>query len=484
MTDDPESEPAADDPRVGALTRASRTIDVAPFDAARVVRAARARRRRDRTIISSVLAVAIIVAGVSVATAGSSRTHPGSVDAADRSGMSETPPVPGPATGSKWVGMNSLVVAVPVDWPVVNSPCGDGSPGVVLNGSDAAIDCYGHDTEVASVRLIALDASSGSPREGTDCDGSARPTCRAAKNFPDQGVRVQVQSTSHDALEQTERILDTARVLPDGWTTVPFGQWNDTPMARTAVLEGAGFAVDDSLIAHVVAQPVRTEPDAGSPIRVGDTITLLPQQSPATDELDVSMVDRASSDDSDLAPGSARWHGTRGTVAYTTTAVYDGCPPVAARASMAGSVLDLSLSESAFPDAGFCSGFSASHAVFSISGLIEAPTELQVTQDGRTRTVPIEPEKGPEPGSQAPSAGPLCPDGVATGQERWVGRHTPPAGVSLAEALARYPGAVVAPRESDDEALATVGTGGQTTRVIALTRWANGSWAVTSVVTC
>lgn len=86
MTDDPGTDSPPEDPRIEALTRASHSIHVAPLDTAQFVRAARVRRRRRRTIISSVLASAVIVAGVSVATAGSSSPSQNTnLDAADQS---------------------------------------------------------------------------------------------------------------------------------------------------------------------------------------------------------------------------------------------------------------------------------------------------------------------------------------------------------------------------------------------------------------
>ena len=84
MTDDLGTDSAADDPRIEALTRASRSIHVAPLDAVQFVSTARVRRRRRRTIIGSVLATAVIVAGVSVATTGSSPNRDVGLDVADQ----------------------------------------------------------------------------------------------------------------------------------------------------------------------------------------------------------------------------------------------------------------------------------------------------------------------------------------------------------------------------------------------------------------
>ena len=71
-----------------------------------LVRSRVIRRRRNRTIISSVLAAAVIVAGVSVATTGSSPSQNTNIDAADQTDAPETQPFPDPPEGDKWVGLD------------------------------------------------------------------------------------------------------------------------------------------------------------------------------------------------------------------------------------------------------------------------------------------------------------------------------------------------------------------------------------------
>jgi hypothetical protein len=372
MSDDSDTEHSGGDPRIDALTRASRTIQVSPLDGARLVRAARARRRRQRTIISSVLGAAVVVAGVAVTTAGSSpdQINSNRIDAADQSDAPRTQPLPAPPEGDKWVGLNNLVVAVPSQWPVLDSACGDGSPAVVLDGTmSAAVDCASYDEDVRVV-LGPLDRPTGTEWEGTKCAALSPGSCFGARAFAGQGVLVRVEAEGEGSRRTIERILDSATVLPDGWTTLPFGRWNDRVTTRTATLEEAGFEVDTSRIVEASNRPVRTELESGSPVPEGATIALAPL-SRASGEADDGTVPTPSS----LCLGRGGWSG------------------------------------------------------------------------------------------------------------RMMDKGSPPAGVSLEEALDPYPGAVVGPRDARS-ALATVRAARQPLRVIALFRATNGSWSVGQEVTC
>ncbi|GAA5142066.1 hypothetical protein GCM10023340_04950 [Nocardioides marinquilinus] len=272
------------DPRAEVLARASRTIDVAPLDVDRVVRTARG-RRRTRAVLGAALAVAVVAVGVAVATSGSDDAPSGPATA----GAVE--PLPEPPPGTKWVGTDGVVVAVPQDWPVVESPCGGNAPAEVVDGTAAAsVDCSFGGGQVARVTLAPLDSN---PRPSTERTCSDAPTsrCQGGLVFEERGATVVVQTGGPDARTLMDELLDSATVLPDGWTTVPFASFATVPQ-RVARLETAGFdvRVEGDLGNR---ESVITHPPVGQPVRTGTTVVVSAAED---DEWDDAAVWRLSGD--------------------------------------------------------------------------------------------------------------------------------------------------------------------------------------------
>lgn len=265
-----------DDPRFEMLARAAQSVTVTPLNTASLVDMARTRRRRRRTAVGSALAVAVVVAGLTVASAASNPVLKNSVDASDTTEGPEPLPFPAPPSGMKWVGQNGLVVAVPAEWPVTENTCGSGAPAEVVDGALAAyLDCASPRGKTARVTLTSLTDDPEPPINRYCQRQRTTPTCGRGQIFPEQGIAVQVHVTGDDAEEQVNQILDSAMVLPKGWTTVPFaGESNLSE--RVVALEGAGFKVDvaDSTLRDTL--PVVVSPEFGSPLRAGATITLSP----------------------------------------------------------------------------------------------------------------------------------------------------------------------------------------------------------------
>jgi|GEM_PF-2703088 len=264
-----------DDPRIEILARASRSIAVTPLDATQVVAVARTRRRRRHTAIGSALAVATLAAGISVATAGSDRDVKDTIESADTTQGSDHQSFPAPPEGMKWVGQNDLVVAVPSDWPVIDSPCRSGAAGEVVNGTAAAaVRCLAPSPTVGDAWVVIAALGSGpEPRTDRVCDSPSTGSCTGAEVFSDQGISIQVYTSGTDAPDQLNQILDSATVLPAGWTTVPF-TFLSNARERVALLEQAGFLVDRVGGATSGSAAVSVTPEAGSVVEDGATITI------------------------------------------------------------------------------------------------------------------------------------------------------------------------------------------------------------------
>lgn len=364
-------------------------LHVGPPPVRAVIDAGHAAKRRRRTIFASVAAVAVLATGVSVAaTAGTDKDSNRSVDTADAMTTSDAQPFPDPPSGERWVGMNGVVVAVPVDWPVTDSPCGSRAAAEVVNGSGAAaVDCIEPGGGDARVTFAPLD-SGPEPSTERSCLQMAPPTCSGAVRFSDQNLGIQVQIQADDAAAQVERILDSAMVMPDGWTTVPFA-WGLTVEQRVEALESAGFEVD-GLGGRTGQAEVRTTPEIGSPVREGSTITLAyvgtSNPSDAPQELAVT-VNRYSpyALNIETRPGTARWEPRSRTITYIPRFGYSGSCPPSGTVEQDGGTLTLVLS--AITDR-VCTADDPG-MVATISGLAEAPAELTVIENGETRTVTV-----------------------------------------------------------------------------------------------
>lgn len=368
-------------------------LPLGPAPVRDLLSAGHAVKRRRRVVVSSVLAAALVVAGVSVAGASNGPSQTRSVDAADRSDAPDPQPFPDPPAGSRWVGLGRVVLAVPDDWAVTDSRCDTASEVGILVvskelGANASVDCGTPSSAPATVIVAPLspgDSVAPLP-ESTEplwCDQSLPEQCSADGAFPDEDVFVQanfVGPSSGAALA----LLDTATVLPDGWTTVPFGG-EDNYGERSDLLEAAGFRVGSSLQDGDKSHPVRSDPAAGSPVREGTTITLhqvSPEQDPVRPDLRVTV--QAGGNAGGLSVGSAKWDPDGGTVVYQPRTLYSTCLPEGeAAAEGTRAVLALVVPGKACRDL-------AQHVLVTISGLTEPPTELTVTEDGETRTVPVE----------------------------------------------------------------------------------------------
>jgi hypothetical protein len=377
-------------------------LAIGPAPVGEVLQAGRTARRRHRAVLASVAAVAVLITGVSIATAGTGPGPNRPDDVSDARSHLDAQPFPAPPTGTKWVGMNGVVVAVPSGWPVTDSPCGSGAPAEVINGTrSAAVKCV---TTSRDARVTLAPLGSGpEPSTAGSCDRTLPSTCYDARLFPDQGISIAVEVAGEGASSQVDQILDSAMVLPDGWTTVPFA-WSLTASQRAAALEAVGFEVD-RLDDRTGEGPVETSPELGSPVREGSTITLTSADAetspPQSDDLSVTVEPASEIGDytTPLLEGSALWLARERELLYIPETVYDSCL-TNATASAAGGSTALVLTP---PARSTNCADVATRAVLTVTSLTEPPTELTVTENGETRTVDVVDANEPRSGLACPS---------------------------------------------------------------------------------
>lgn len=147
----------------------------------------------------------------------------------------------GAPDGSRWVGMNGVVVAVPDWWSTGETQCATPVEDTVYFDSGAIVDCADPvpDTLAREVSSLAiLDGTRGigewkvgemepvaevDGREVVElekCDYWFEGVCRRMFAVPDEGVVFAVSIADRGDADY-EAIRDSVRILPDGETTVP-----------------------------------------------------------------------------------------------------------------------------------------------------------------------------------------------------------------------------------------------------------------------
>lgn len=231
------------------LHRVRDGIPIRPVPTEQLVDAGRRVRRRRRAG-----QVAGVVATVVALLAGGLLLRPEVTATPDVVG----PPTPVAPDGTRLVGMGRVVVAVPADWATNAVRCGqpvrdtvafasEGQRGCLVPGAserswlqvvpsesthaEGWLNAAGRTTTYDGVPVRRIDG---------DCEMSMPGVCSGALVAETQDV-VMVASSSKPTV--VESVLDSVRVLPDGWTTVPYDP--NGPVANTvAWMEDVGLTVE------------------------------------------------------------------------------------------------------------------------------------------------------------------------------------------------------------------------------------------------
>ena len=201
-----------------------------------------------------------------------------------------------PPEGMRWVGYDGAVVAVPDWWTTGETQCGAPVEDTVYFDSGAVVECAVRDyddavDEVSS--LAVLRDNDGYSEEELDggCEEWFEDVCR--RMFAVEGTEAIFAVTIDEEGDgDFEEIRDSARVLPDGVTTVPLAitaarwtpSWGADPravQALTKAIEDAGLEVDVEVLepdpnGDVADLPegslLDVEPALGTPIEEGGRV--------------------------------------------------------------------------------------------------------------------------------------------------------------------------------------------------------------------
>jgi hypothetical protein len=275
------------------LERLGGMLEVSGAPVERVVDAGKlaTRRRRRWQIGGAAAAVAAVVVGAGVIAQDSpagDKTPPTSHTTPSPTGDEAlvTPP------GTRLVGENGVVVAVPESFSTEDLPCGIQNSDTVTFRPDFKPKtlCTISDPRATLVTIADSDSPSwqyrlslkGEPvdvdgldavRSGVECQVALpRLTrCAQALTFPESGVSFLVGSPRTGIID---RILDSAQAVPDGYVTVPSVyavQGGDA----AAAIEAAGLEVDPACsVPECLGYVAGTVPPTGTPVKGGAAVSL------------------------------------------------------------------------------------------------------------------------------------------------------------------------------------------------------------------
>ncbi|WP_243060848.1 PASTA domain-containing protein [Nocardioides sp. SR21] len=202
-----------------------------------------------------------------------------------------------PPEGSRWVGYDGAVVAVPDWWTTGETLCGAPVEDTVYFDSGATVDCSVPDYDRSADEVSSLAVLRDNDRyDEDDLDGGCEEwfagVCRQlfAVEGSDAIFAVTIDEEGDGDFEE---IRDSARALPDGVTTVPLGiggpggwtpAWGAEPAVvddLTRAIEDAGLEVEVETVepdpnGDVADLPpgslLGVEPELGTPIEDGGTV--------------------------------------------------------------------------------------------------------------------------------------------------------------------------------------------------------------------
>ncbi|MGY2702752.1 MULTISPECIES: PASTA domain-containing protein [unclassified Nocardioides] len=202
-----------------------------------------------------------------------------------------------PPDGTRWVGYDGAVVAVPDWWTTGETTCGAPVEDTVYFDSGAVVDCADpdYDATVDEVSSLAVLHHDGGIDED-DLDGSCqewfRGVCRRMFAVPGSDAVFAV-TIDEEGDGDFEEIRDSARALPDRVTTVPLaiggaGGWTPTWGAEPTVvrdlrraIEAAGLEVEVQVldpdpngdVADLApGSLLEVQPALGAPVESGSTV--------------------------------------------------------------------------------------------------------------------------------------------------------------------------------------------------------------------
>ena len=192
--------------------------------------------------------------------------------------------------GTRWVGMNDVVVAVPEDWGTVIQPCEPPDGGTVaFRGRDTVVmDCGDYPTRGVSSVSIAATMSGAIPlgrrtdlfmkidgvrlsHSGVKCRRGG--PCETTFLVAGTGAVFRVVGQGRDGDSLVETIRDSVTRLPDGLTTVPYIEYGSSHDKAREQLAAAGLTAQVPEV-NFPSYVTGTVPPAGSVVEKGTEIAV------------------------------------------------------------------------------------------------------------------------------------------------------------------------------------------------------------------
>jgi hypothetical protein len=223
-----------------------------------------------RARTSALAAVGLLLAGCGgqAPTPGTGQDTPAAPASAGATG-------PDAPDGSRWAGIDGVVVAVPGAWTTVAGTCA--SPRdrevAIQTGDAATVRCALTRPGSPAITLSPPGSFGWSPGGGVRCRGSSPGSCSARVGEVDGGFRVTYRGP-HPRRELAA-LVGSATTVPAGWLTVPAISYGAGDGEGVRILEEAGLVgvTPDVDWPHYV---IGTDPPTGSVVAEGSEVALVP----------------------------------------------------------------------------------------------------------------------------------------------------------------------------------------------------------------
>jgi hypothetical protein len=198
--------------------------------------------------------------------------------------------IPASPDGTRWQGINDVVVAVPRDWTTEADPCASSADSVRMLGPlSLAAPCSpvgtrGSVLQVASSGAGVLSATGrlrhrtsvggvGVRHGGVACRASGAGPCTLVFAVPSADATFQITYRGPRPAAFVRWLMRSLTMLPDGSTTVPVVEYGESVDDAKARLEQAGL-VGKSPDVNFPHYATGTTPAAGHVVPVGSTVEL------------------------------------------------------------------------------------------------------------------------------------------------------------------------------------------------------------------
>lgn len=261
-------------------------------------------RRRQAWIVGSAVAVVLVAgggivlgrhsggggsdatsSGVSTTTArgdlGRGQSTQASQNGQPSSGDSVQTEGPGLATapaGTRWVGFEQVMVAVPSEWPMrAGQVCEDSQATYVtlLAGVTGTVNCADIPASAAGSDRLTLSSAAGQTPRALSCVPGVPQRCSATKLV--DGVAIGFDSADQHARQIWKQLEGSITAVPEGYVAVPWTGGGTYVAPNVDDLQGAlqGAGLPSAVDPGASGRDVTTDPEPGSVVPTGQPVTIV-----------------------------------------------------------------------------------------------------------------------------------------------------------------------------------------------------------------